>query len=470
MSGIAPRPVTQELHNAILSSLDLNIAILDGSGVIVDVNEGWRRFAEGNGGSKVALIGQNYFDVCRRAAPTSPDARKVLEGMLAVCRGATSRFQYGYRCDAPGEPRWYVLTVVPLAGVDQGLVVVHQNNTETQLAVARYGELLDSVRAIIWRAEAPGFQTTFASKQAIDILGFPAEMWARDPGLWQRQIHPDDRDWALALSAKAVRECRDHVFEYRMLGADGRIVWLRNIVKVIAASGAAQELVGVSIDITDRKRAEEARDEFARALLYAHEQERAFIARELHDDLGQTVALLALKLTALGRHFEGAPERSADVAALASIVDKVATDLRRVSHGLHPSSLDLLGLGAAIRQLCDGLAQHQPISIEYEVRDIPRDLDRAVAICLYRVAQECLRNILKHSHATAARVHLARGEADIRLQISDDGVGFDPGAAARTGGLGLASMEERLRLVRGTFVVKSSLGLGTQIEATVPLR
>jgi PAS domain S-box-containing protein len=462
--------VTQELHNAILSSLDLNIAILDGSGVIVDVNESWRRFGAGNGGSNVAVIGQNYFDVCRRAAPTSPDARKVLEGMLAVCRGETPRFQYGYRCDAPDEPRWYVLTVVPLAGVDQGLVVVHQNNTETQLAVARYGELLDSVRAIIWRAEAPGFETTFASRQAIEILGFPADAWAREPRLWQQQIHPDDRDWALAFSSKAVQECRDHTFEYRMIAADRRIVWLRNIVKVIAENGAAQELVGVSIDITDRKRAEETRDEFARALLSAHEQERAFIARELHDDLGQTVALLAVKLAALCHDFEGAAEQPADVAALGSLVDKVAIDLRRVSHGLHPSSLDLLGLGAAIRQLCDELEQHHAISIHCEVQNIPRDLDRAVAMSLYRVGQECLRNVLKHSQATAARVHLSRGDGDIRLQISDDGIGFEPSAAIRTGGLGLASMAERLRLVRGTFVVTSSAGEGTWIEATVPLR
>ena len=444
----------------------MSIAILDQDGVVIDVNEHWNQFAAENGGSGLVGIGTNYLDVCRRSASSSPDAQTVLDGMLAVSRGENPRFQHSYRCDSPTKSRWFTMTVVPDAH-ERGFIVTHQDNTDTHQAAERFSRLLHSVRAIIWRAEMPGFRTTFASQQTAEILGFPAEAWSREPDLWQRHIHPDDREWVTAFSSKAIQECRNHAFEYRMLSADGRTVWLRNIVSVIAQNGVATEVLGVSIDITDRKRAEKARDKFARALADAQDNERAFIARELHDDLGQSIALLALQLSSLGQRLHDAPERRQEVAAVSELVDQIAVDLHRVSHGLHPSSLDLLGLGPAIRQLCADFSDRQSTAVTCDVQQVPRDLDRGVAICLYRVAQECVRNVLKHSHAAHARVQLSCTGDEIRLKIADDGTGFDREAARRTGGLGLASMEERLRLVGGVLAITSAPGTGTQVEAIV---
>jgi PAS domain S-box-containing protein len=457
----------RQLHNPILAALGKNVAILDQDGVIIDVNQPWIQFATENGASAREAIGINYLDVCRRAVPSCPDAQTVLDGMLAVGRGEIPRFQHSYRCDSPTEPRWFTMTAVPLSP-GRGLIVAHQNNTETHQAAESFSRLLHSVRAIIWRAEVPGFRTTFASQQTAEILGFPAEAWSREPDLWQRQIHPDDREWVTAFSAKAIHECRNHAFEYRMLTADGRTVWLRNLVNVTVQNGVATELLGVSVDITDRKRAEEARDGFARALSDAQDNERAFIARELHDDLGQSLAMLALKLSALGQRLHDAPERRQEIGTVTGLADKIAADLRRISHGLHPSSLDLLGLGPAIRQLCAEFSDQPSTAVTHEIHNIPLDLDGAVAICLYRVAQECLRNVLKHSHAAHARVQLSCAGAEIRLQIADDGTGFDPAAARRTGGLGLASMAERLRLVGGKLAIASAPGNGTQVDATIP--
>jgi PAS domain S-box-containing protein len=459
----------QQLHNAILAALGMNVAILDQSGAVIDVNQRWIQFAAENGGSGVVGIGSNYLDVCRRAAPRCPDAQTVLDGMLAVARGELPRFQHGYRCDSPIEPRWFTMTVVPLSP-DPGLIVAHQDNTEMHQAADSFSSLLHSVRAIIWRAEVPGFRTTFASQQTAEILGFDADAWSREPDLWQRHIHPDDREWVTAFSSKAIAECRNHTFEYRMLTADGSTVWLRNIVNVIAQNGVATEILGVSVDITDRKRAEEARDEFARALSDAQDKERAFIARELHDGLGQSIAMLALRLSALGQRLHDAPEGRQEIAGVIELTDSIAVDLRRVSHGLHPSSLDLLGLGPAIRQLCADFSGRQSTAVTCEVQNVPRDLDHAVAISLYRVAQECLRNVLTHSHAAHARVELSSAGDEIRLRITDDGMGFDREAARRTGGLGLASMEERLRLAGGKFAIASAPGNGTRVEATVPWR
>ena len=464
----ASRPALKlQLHNGLLAALGMNVAILDQDGVVVDVNERWTRFAAENGRADLAVIGANYLDVCRRAAPSCPDAQTVLDGILAVARGETRRFQHTYRCDSPAERRWFAMSVVPLSP-GPGLLVAHQDNTGNHQAAESFSSLLHSVRAIIWRAEVPGFRTTFASRQAAEILGFPAEAWSRDPDLWLRQIHPDDREWVTAFSSKAVQECRNHAFEYRMLTADGRTVWLRNIVNVVAQNGVATELIGVSTDITDRRLAEEARDAFARALSDAQENERAFIARELHDDLGQSIALLGLTVSALDRRLHDAPGGREEIAAVIELVDRIAVDLRRVSHGLHPSSLDLLGLGPAIRRLCADCSDRQSTAVTCEARNVPSDLDRAVAICLYRVAQECLRNVLKHSRAAHARVQLSYAGGEIRLQIADDGLGFDREAAKRAGGLGLASMEERLRLIGGTFAIASAPGSGTEVDAIVP--
>ena len=455
-----------QLHNAILAALGMSVAILDRDGVIIDVNEQWIQFAAENGGSRLTGIGTNYLEVCRRAASSCPDAVTVLDGMLAVGRGEIPRFQHTYRCDLPAGPRWFTMTVV--LSPDSGLIVAHQDNTETHRAAESFSRLLHSVRAIIWRAEVPGFRTTFASQQTAEILGIPAEAWSREPDLWQRHIHPDDREWVTAFSSKATQECRNHTFEYRMRTADGRTIWLRNIVNVIAQNGVPTEVVGVSIDITDRKAAEEARDEFARALSNAQDNERASIARELHDDLGQSMAMLALRLSALAQHLPDAPELRQEVGAVTELAGNIAVDLHRVSRGLHPSSLDLLGLGSAIRRLCADLSDRHSTAVTCEVHNVPRDLGHAVAICLYRVAQECLRNLVKHSHASHARVNLSYAGGEIRLRIADDGRGFDREAARRTGGLGLASMEERLRLVGGTFAIVSAPGNGTQVEATVP--
>lgn len=459
----------RQLDNATLAALGVRIAILDRDGLIIDVNEPWTRFAAENGGAGVVGIGTNYLDVCRRAVPSCPDAQAVLDGMLAVQRGEIPRFQHSYRCDSPIEPRWFTMTVVPLPA-DPGLIVAHQDNTETHQAAENFSKLLHSVRAIIWRAEVPGFRTTFASQQTAEILGFPAAAWSREPDLWQRQIHPDDRNWVTAYSSQAVQECRNHTFEYRMLTADGRTIWLRNIVSVVAPHGVATEVMGLSVDITDLKRAEEARDEFARALSDAQDNERAAIARELHDDLGQSIAVLALELSALSQRLHDAPQQRREIGAVTELVNKIAVDLQRISQGLHPSSLDRLGLGAAIRQLCADVSSRQSIGVTYEVQNVAPDLDRTVGICLYRVAQECLRNVLKHSRAAHAHVQLSRADGEIRLQIADDGVGFDRAAARRSAGLGLASMEERLRLVAGTFAVASAPGRGTQVDAIVPWR
>ena len=144
--------------------------------------------------------------------------------------------------------------------------------------------------------------------------------------------------------------------------------------------------------------------------------------------------------------------------------------MQRISHGLHSASLELLGLAAAAATHCGEYALHSRAEVQYNIGEIPRDLDRDIAVCMFRVLQEGLRNVAKHSNAAHVRVELSLESNQIELTISDDGVGFDPEAESAGPGLGLASMSERVRLLNRQLAVTSSFGRGTQVTARVPYR
>ena len=180
-------------------------------------------------------------------------------------------------------------------------------------------------------------------------------------------------------------------------------------------------------------------------LLEAQEVERRRIARELHDDLNQSLALLSVEMDLLG---QVPPASAAEIAdrmqELSARVKELSSSVHDLSHQLHPSKLEQLGLVAAVRGLCQELAQPHGLEVKFTHHPVPDVIPPDAALCLYRIAQEALRNVVKHSGSRHASVELS-GTADvIRLRVTDDGVGFDPGSAAGNGGLGLVSMRERL--------------------------
>jgi two-component system sensor histidine kinase UhpB len=204
-------------------------------------------------------------------------------------------------------------------------------------------------------------------------------------------------------------------------------------------------------------------------LMAAREEEATRIARELHDDIGQRLALVSIGLGRLRRTCAaGAPGPVADIANLQEQTGAIARTLREISHQLHPAMLDHVGLAAALQLQCEEV--NQATGLDVHVADcadtaaVPRD----VALCLYRVAQEALNNVVRHSGAHRAELSLRRSGAELELAISDDGRGFVPGAADRRTGLGLFSAAERVRLVGGTLAVDSAPGGGTTLRAAVP--
>jgi signal transduction histidine kinase len=220
-------------------------------------------------------------------------------------------------------------------------------------------------------------------------------------------------------------------------------------------------------DIRDRTRNEEAIRELNGKLIHAQEAERSRIARELHDDINQQLTLLAIELQEVeaSLQHEESPAR-ARLKELRQRTYKTSRDVQLLSHKLHSTRLDYLGLSAAIQGLAHEFTRQQEIGLDLQCRDVPEALSKEVSLTLFRIAQEALQNIAKHSHARNVTLELMRENGGMLLRISDDGVGFEPSAAHRSG-LGMISMQERVHLIGGRLSVRSRVGAGTQVEAYV---
>jgi two-component system sensor histidine kinase UhpB len=206
-------------------------------------------------------------------------------------------------------------------------------------------------------------------------------------------------------------------------------------------------------------------------LITAQEAERARIARDLHDGVCQDVAAIGVDVSHLRQH--GADMARADLdAALLSIERRtaaVAEALRRLSHGLHPTVLKHVGLVAALQSYCAEIERQYHIDVTVFASGVVEPIDTRTALALFRIAQEALRNAGRHAHARHVTVALARGEDTLSMSIADDGRGFDVAAAGHSGGLGLVSIEERVRLIQGRVAIRSEPGAGTVIDVCVPL-
>jgi signal transduction histidine kinase len=207
--------------------------------------------------------------------------------------------------------------------------------------------------------------------------------------------------------------------------------------------------------------------QFGGRLLLAQEEERAWVARELHDDLIQRVAMLGHELSELERLGTGSGE-PLRLAGIREELHDLAGEIRRIAHRMHPAVLDHLGLPAALLQLGAEFGA-QGLDVRVEASVIGDDVPPAVATCFYRVAQESLRNALRHSGSRQADVKLEREAGGLSLVVADAGAGFDPEAPAALSGLGLTSLRERVRLVQGRLTIRSVPGRGTTVSAWAPL-
>ncbi len=471
--------------------------------------------------------------------------------------------------------------------------------------------LLQTAGAIVWEAEgdiaADVVRDHFVSQQAERLLGYPISDWLEQPTFRLDHIHTEDRPRVVSFRREAIAARRDYELDYRMIAQDGRTVWLRDIISVVAKDDQRVKLRGITVDVTESKRVEAAlreseerfrtlaetmpaalliyrgdqwvyvnpaaeavtgytRDELlsmkiwelvhpqSRALvverlemrqrgepiprhgelrmltkagrehwieiiarpitfqgqasvlvtgfdvteraqaeaalrdskealrrsherareltgklMLTQEEERRRISRELHDDVNQKVAALAIIVSRLKHEF---PE-SADVAreqltGLQNGMTALSEDVRQLSHQLHPAALEHIGLVNVLKSHCAEFSSREGIAVSLAIREGSEAIPLDMALCLYRVTQESLRNIAKHAGTRQAQVTLAATTEGVSLSIADSGIGFDPERVRRKGGLGLVSMEERVRLLRGMLRIRSQPGGGTELHVHVP--
>jgi PAS domain S-box-containing protein len=445
----------------------LGIYETDAEGFCVYTNRRWTMMS---GLSPAESLGHGW-----QKALHPEDRETVFEGWETIARKGTT---WEYRLlTAQGDTRWIRAVGGPIysaRGELTGYVGTLEDVTERKQAEERFRLVVEAAPSGMVIVDQEGRIVLVNSRteelfgyERKDLLGQPVEI-----------LVPE-------LSRESHLTLRTDFFNHaqvRQMGAGRELQGLRRdgsrFPVEIGLSpidiGAGMWVLASVLDTTERRRAERALQEsrqelraLAGRLFRAQEEERKRIARELHDDLSQTVALLAFDTSSLVL----APpaelgEMKKSLHKLQSRIADLSTDIRQIAHQLHPSILEDVGLGAALRELCEEFSARETIPVVFEQEALQETLPVDVAACLYRVAQEALHNIQKHARASHIWLTVGGTAESIRLGIQDDGVGFGSEAGQ---GLGIISMKERVRLVEGEFSINSQPGKGTRLTVSVPL-
>lgn len=403
-------------------------------------------------------------------------------------------------------------SAAPISAADGkviGVVLVFHDVTERRRAEQEIFEAQERLKALV---DALPVGVNFSDDLTCHfIAGNPTAMsqFEAKPGDNISASAPDDRtpfrqvqffsngrqisDSELAVQRAVTEDRAIPPFELEVQLPSGR-KWFMEMsgAPIHDRQGHAIGGVAVTVDITERKRIEKAllhseklkaaQDELGKLsgkLIEAQERERRRIARELHDDICQQLALLSIEIDQAMQAGEvdrlQAVCRGSETEYLGRIekasrhCSAIGHAVQALSHELHSSSLDYLGMVTAIRGFCREFSEKHKLTIKFTSAGIPNSLPHDVSLCLFRVVQEALRNAAKYSGANQIEVAMRGGPNGIELEVRDAGAGFDPEEAKNGGGLGLVSMQERVGLVRGSISIESKLNCGTKIRVTIPL-
>lgn len=439
------------------------------------------RWCADHGVDRSQLLGRSHYEVF----PHIPDRWKQIH--LRCLAGEIMRTDED-RWDQPnGETIWLRWEVRPWGerdGLPEGILIFSEDITARKQIEERLRQSEATIRALLETAaqailaiDSSG-AIVIANRMVGTMFGYSSDE------LIGKQLE--------ILIPEGIREQhRKHRSEFalkpqtRAMGSGMDLMGLRkdgskfpieaNLSSVETNFGLL--LVGVVSDITSRKKAETAlrnSEEQLRALagslLTAQDHERRHLARELHDDVTQQLAFLSIEL---GKIAAAVPDTAESLRAQLRVLQSqtllVSSEVRRLSHGLHPSIITDFGLSVALEEFCDEFESVQGVQINFAGLDNDSRLSDAAASCLYRIAQEGMRNAVVHGQATTIDVTLRFNNGSIQLQVKDNGVGFSPDTVRNKGSLGLVSMRERIRLVNGTLTLLSEPGQGTEIIAAIPI-
>ena len=376
-----------------------------------------------------------------------------------------------------GSELWVRMSATPVVKEDcefDGAFAMVCDITERKLAEEaikeseqRFRLVADSAPVMIWMSGLDK-RPTYFNRPWLDFTGHQSEADLQS-GL-AGIVHPEDYSKCHDIYCREFDQRQPFAKDCRLKRHDGQYRWMLDIgVPRFHEDGSFAGYIGSCVDITEQKLAEEALSSISRRLIDAQEQERSRIARELHDDINQRLALVAMGLDRQRGDLRTTTRemRSAIGKAIKQISD-IVSDVHMMSHRLHSSKLDTVGLAAAAAGFCRELSKQQNVEVDFQCDRIASELPKAIALCMFRVLQEALQNAVRHSGAKHFKVSLAECINQIALTICDEGRGFDPAKALKGSGLGLASMMERLKLVGGELLIDAGPKGGTTIRASVP--
>ena len=370
-----------------------------------------------------------------------------------------------------GNIRWVENHIAPLVEGSNivGLRGVALDITDRKLAEEKAHQAEEKDRAILaaipdlmFLQSDDGVFLDYHAKEPDDLIVPPEEFMGRN----MRDFMPPD------LASKITQcfaQAKDgggaQVLQYNIDLGKGDKWFESRMVRM------GDKILSVVRDITDLKRAQFEAEEISGRLISAHEDERARIALELHDDACQSLAVLGIELELFNRiPLDQETVIRAKRQLLAAHVDELSSHLRRLSHQLHPSWISAVGLVTAVHGFCTEMENAHGLEIKFVEAKVPRPLPDPISLNIYRIVQEALQNVARHSGAKEAAVTIFGNDRTLQLSISDNGCGFDTGITARGGSLGLISVRERVRLMHGSLSIDSGPGRGTRIDATIPIK
>jgi PAS domain S-box-containing protein len=319
------------------------------------------------------------------------------------------------------------------------------------------------------------------SDEMYRIFGYDPKEITMTHDISFKAIHPDDKDYVIQSVQEALEKGTSYNIDFRIIRADGEERYLNSQAEIfIDEQGSLRRMMGSVLDITERKNIERDLQEFGQQLrhlsaelLTAQEMERKRIAGEVHDELGQAMTVLKLRLRTIEKQLRNDQDKiKGECLDLLGYADTILKSVRRISRDLTPSVLDDLGLSAAVRWLVDNFRQSSDLNIELHADDIDSQVPKGLQINAYRILQECLNNCVKHAGAQNITVSIRNNPDGLKLCVEDDGEGFNPEELASLDaskkGVGLSTMRERALLLNGTLDIASREGAGTCVTLKIP--
>ena len=348
------------------------------------------------------------------------------------------------------------------AGLDRTRLALEDSETRLRLAMKATGLGLWDFRR--------GEEAVGSNDEVARLLGYRPEEFAETRAAFVARLHPDDRERVRSCFREYLDGGRnDYSIEFRMRTRDGSYRWFRSVGQIVerGPDGSVSRVVGTYLDIDDQIRTTTRLTDLSARLLSVHEAERSRLARELHDEFGQRLTAIKLNVHAIGRD-PGAMPVASRVADCLALVDDTLARIREQALDLRPALLDDMGLGAALEWYCRRQEERADVCILLDGADDLGELPDELGTAAFRLVQESVSNTLKHSGCTTVAVRLERDAANLMLEVSDNGRGFDP-EADRGDGFGLIAMRERVALVGGRLVLESAPGQGSRVSAILPI-